>query len=232
LKALLRRIPGLTRAVQAVRGWRFHATRLRRRRRIDAYLRAHSAPKLQLGTGSNLLEGWLNTDVYDETRQGRVVYLDARRRFPFSDGTFDRVFSEHMIEHLSYADARRCLRECLRVLKPGGRLRVATPSLEHIAHLYDHEGEREKRYIRWSIDTFVPEADAYLPGFVLNNFLRDWGHRFVFDEATLRHALEASGFVDVERSSVGDLEHHGTMIPPEFNELETLVLEARRPPAG
>jgi predicted SAM-dependent methyltransferase len=232
LKALLRRIPGLTRAVQAVRGWRFHATVLWRRRRIDAYLRAQSEPKLQLGTGSNLLEGWLNTDVYDDTRQGRVVYLDARRRFPFDDGTFDLVFTEHMIEHLSYPDARHCLHECRRVLKPGGRVRVATPSLERIAGLYNDQGELEKRYIRWSIDTFVPDADAYLPGFVLNNFLRDWGHRFVFDEATLRHALEASGFVEIERRSVGDLEHHGTMIPEEFNELETLVLEARRPPAG
>jgi predicted SAM-dependent methyltransferase len=237
VKSLLRRVPGLTRAVQSLRGWRFRTTRLWRRRRIRAYLRAHEVHKLQLGTGSNLLDGWLNTDIYDETRTRRVVYLDARKRFPFEDASFDYVFTEHMIEHLDYANSRRCLRECLRVLKPGGQIRLATPSLQRIADLYHGEGDVQLNYVRWSIDTFIPDADAYLPGFVVNNFARDWGHRFVFDGQTLRQALETAGFVEIGERAVGEsatahlagLEHHGKMIPPEFNEYETLVLEARRP---
>jgi predicted SAM-dependent methyltransferase len=237
VKSLLRRVPGLTQAVPKVRGWRFRATRLRRRRRINAYLRAHAVQKLQLGAGSNLLDGWLNTDIYDETRRRRVVYLDARKRFPFEDASFDYVFTEHMIEHLGYADSRHCLRECLRVLKPGGQIRVATPSLKRIADLYHGAGDLQLNYVHWSIDTFIPDADAYLPGFVVNNFARDWGHRFVFDDQTLQHALETTGFVDIAQQAVGEsgtahlaeLEHHGEMIPPEFNEYETLVLEARRP---
>jgi predicted SAM-dependent methyltransferase len=49
---------------------------------------------------------------------------------------FDYVFSEHMIEHVSYAEGLLMLRECLRVLKPGGRIRIATPSLEVLLDLY------------------------------------------------------------------------------------------------
>jgi hypothetical protein len=90
---------------------------------------------------------------------------------------------------------------------------------------------------RLSIDTYIPSANAYLPGFTINNMVRNWGHKFIFDRQTLGHALESAGFVDVEEYPVGksdraelsDLESHGDMIPPEFNAFETLVVEATRP---
>ena len=212
--------------------------RASRGKRIDAYLRAHDVGKLQLGTGGNVYDGWLNTDIHDFRRTGEVVYMDARKPFPLPGASFDLVYSEHMLEHLSYGDGQRCLRECLRVLRPGARIRVATPSLERLIRLYDPNlDDVRRRYLRWSIDAFVPDAGgAYLPGFVVNNFLRDWGHEFVYDSETLRHALEAAGFADVEEHRIGEsgdprlagLERH-LAEAPEFNELETIVLEARRP---
>jgi predicted SAM-dependent methyltransferase len=246
-KAQLRRVPGLVRIVHSARAARhsaarsvvearFSASRVRRNKRIDSYLRTHAVRKLQLGTGSNVYEGWLNTDIYDFMRRNDVVYLDARKRFPLPNSSFDAVFSEHMIEHMTYADGLGCLAECWRVLRPGGRIRVATPSLDRLVRLYEPElTDLQGRYLRWSIDTFVHDADAYLPGFVLNNFFRDWGHQFIYDERTLRHALEAVGFVDVEEwplAKSGDpqlvgLERH-MRSAAEFNEFETIVLEARR----
>jgi predicted SAM-dependent methyltransferase len=132
-----------------------------------------------------------------------------------------------MLEHLTYADGQHCLRECLRVLKPGGLIRVATPSLERVARLYDG-GDIERRYIEWAVETLEPETEAPLPGVVINNFFRSWGHRFIYDEQTLCHALTEAGFVDVEERALGDLEQHLSQ-HPEFNEYETFVLEARRP---
>jgi predicted SAM-dependent methyltransferase len=123
------------------------------------------------------------------------------------------------------------------VLRPGGRIRIATPSLDRLVALFGPEqSDLQLRYVRWSIDSFLGRADAYHPGFVLNNFLRDWGHEFVYDGRTLRTALEAAGFVDVEELSVGvsndprlvALEAH-MQSAAEFNEYETMVLEARRP---
>jgi predicted SAM-dependent methyltransferase len=202
--------------------------RLRRRRQIERYLRGHTDRKLQLGAADKVLPGWLNTDLHDYGRRD-VVYLDARARFPLPDRAFDVVYSEHMLEHLSYADGQRCLRECFRVLRPGGTIRVATPSLERIAALYDG-GELRKSYVHWAAETLEPELRAPLPGAVINNFFRSWGHAFIYDPQTLRHALEQAGFADVEERAVGELERH-LAEEPQFNEYETFVLEARRPPA-
>lgn len=211
--------------------------RARRSRQIDTYLHTHSERKLQLGTGDNRLDGWLNTDIHDFSGNGEVVYLDLRRSFPLPDDSFDVVFSEHVIEHVDYADGLHCLRESWRVLRPGGRVRVATPSLERLLRLYDANlSDVQKRYLHWARESFVADADADLPGFVVNNFVRAWGHRFVYDVQTLRHALERAGFADIEEHAVGEsgderlrgLERH---IPEasEFNEYETIVLEARKP---
>ncbi len=244
----LKDVPGLVPVVRSTRAARqsavryledarFLAGRVGRKKRIDSYLRAHAVRKLQLGTGSNIYEGWLNTDVCDFKRKNEVVYLDASKPFPLPDAAFDRVFTEHMIEHLTYSDGLHCLRECRRVLRPGGRIRVATPSLDRLISLYEREPtDLQRRYVRWSVDTFIEGADAYLPGFVLNNFFRDWGHRFIYDSQTLTHALESVGFVEVEEWPVGqsgdphlaNLERH-MLSAAEFNEFETMVFEARRP---
>jgi len=201
---------------------------VRRRRQIDRYLAAHPERKLQLGAGGHPVEGWLNTDLHDYGRPTELVYLDVRKPFPLPDASFDFVYSEHMLEHLTYDEGQRCLRESLRVLRPGGTIRIATPSLERIAGLYD-AGDLEARYVRWAVETLDPEVDAPLPGVVVNNFFHSWGHRFIYDPQTLRHALCQAGFVDIEERPVGELEHH-LAEAPEFNEYETVVLEGRRPP--
>jgi predicted SAM-dependent methyltransferase len=209
----------------------------RRGKQIERYLRTNDPHKLQLGAAENVRAGWLNTDLHGYGHGGELVYLDVRKRFPLPDESFDFVFSEHMIEHLSYPEGQHCLRECLRVLRPGGRLRIATPSLERLAALYVAEPtDVQRRYVDWAVDTLSPEADARLPGVVVNNFFRSWGHRFIYDPKTLGHALTSAGFVDIEECRVGEsrhselagLEHH-LAEQPELNEYETFVLEARRP---
>ena len=100
---------------------------------IDNYLSTHPEAKLQLGAGPNNMPGWLNTDI--EPAPGQA-YLDATKPFPMPDRTFNYITSEHVFEHLSYENGRRMLQECYRILKPGGRLRIATPDLSKFVSLF------------------------------------------------------------------------------------------------
>ncbi len=58
-------------------------------------------------------------------RRGRVVSA-AAEALPFPDGSFDVVYCYSTLEHVH--DARRAVREMLRVLRPGGALYVHTPN--------------------------------------------------------------------------------------------------------
>jgi SAM-dependent methyltransferase len=104
----------------------------------ERYIMQSKAPKLHIGCGAHTLSGWLNTD-YDPSTLA-VMYLDATKVFPFPEETFDYVFSEHMIEHVSYKAGLHMLAECHRVLKPYGTLRISTPDL---AFLIDIAASRQ-----------------------------------------------------------------------------------------
>lgn len=213
------------------------------RGRIERYLDTDTVKKLQLGTGPNLLPGWLNTDLrpdsYPEHRE-TVVFLDAAKPFPFPSATFDYVFSEHLIEHITEPEGRGMVAECFRVLCPGGRVRIATPELAAIVRLYAQPlGEIEQQYIDWVMERFVPSRESgNRRCYVVNQMFHGHGHRFIYDEETLRALLADAGFVEIERRGLGEsldpalrgVEAHGRAIGNEdANRLETMVLEAIRP---
>lgn len=207
------------------------ALRHARRRSIDSYLAAHQIRKLQIGAGDNPLEGWLNSDL--DPSSTRIIFLDVLEEFPFEDQVFDYVFSEHLIEHLMYQDGLFMLREIYRIIRPGGKLRIATPNIEAIIGLYSPERtELQKQYLAWSakevmglyspekteLQKYFPEWDIdydhinrHFPDarqdsvcFVVNSFFRSWGHQFLYDASTLQAAMEGAGFVEATRCSPGE----------------------------
>lgn len=54
--------------------------------------------------------------------------LDISEPLPFADGSVDWVYAEHLIEHVTMPVAVGWLREARRVLRPGGVLRITTPT--------------------------------------------------------------------------------------------------------
>jgi predicted SAM-dependent methyltransferase len=206
---------------------------------IDAYIASHALRKLHLGAGSAGAADWLTTDA--DPRSEGVVYLDASAPFPIPEATFDYVYSEHMIEHLSWEAGLGVLRECLRVMKPGAAIRIATPDLAVLLGLYRERDAAAERYVRWITDRALPGIGKYHGAFVINNAFRAWGHQFLYDGELLEIALRETGFVDIRRCAYGEsadpnlrgIERHGRNIGDEAVAIfETMVYEAQRPAAG
>lgn len=204
---------------------------------IERYLGSQEVPRLHLGAGKNVLDGWFNTDLAPSTPE--VLFLDSTVRFPFEDATFRYAFSEHHIEHLNYEEGLFTLRECLRVLVPEGVLRVATPSLEAVAGLVVAEptGPRE-RYVRFMSERFMDPRFPRNAAGVVNNAFRNWGHQFLYDRPTLLSSLQEAGFAEPTFVAPGESRHrflrgvegHGWFVgDEEINRFETMVAEAMRP---
>jgi predicted SAM-dependent methyltransferase len=204
--------------------------RIRRR-----YFAAHALPKLQVGAGLHPLPGWLNTDVLPLRRD--VLYLNAARPFPFADESFDRIFSEHVIEHLTLAAGERMLAECFRSLRPGGTIRISTPDLLFLTGLLGaNRSPIGQAFVDWEIETYVPDQAWAGPVAVFNNSVRAWGHRFIYDAPTLEGALRRAGFAEVRRCEAGespDPQLRGLenvdRAPPGLIAASSLILEAVRP---
>ena len=116
--------------------------------------------RVMLGAGPTRFSGWLHTDkeILDVTSPDDWSIL-------FEPGSIDSLLSEHMLEHLSEAEARTALAECYRYLKPAGLFRLAVP-----------DGyRRDATYVK----EVAPPAD---------------GHKMLFNIDTLTAVLESVGF--------------------------------------
>ena len=98
---------------------------------------------LNLGCGRRVHPGWQNVDVVASSPLVRPHNL--LEGIPYPDSSFDVVYHSHLLEHFPRKDAPRFLKECHRVLSPGGILRVVVPDLESIVRNYLRALDRAKR---------------------------------------------------------------------------------------
>jgi SAM-dependent methyltransferase len=94
---------------------------------------------LNLGCGSRYHPDWINIDI--APRGPAVIQHDISRGIPLPDASCDVVYHAAVLEHMRRADRLTFLRECNRVLKPGGIIRVGVPDLERLCRLYLHKLE-------------------------------------------------------------------------------------------
>jgi len=88
---------------------------------------------------------WVNLDWYPHSKYVKQTNLLEKLRF--KDETFEVVYTSHFIEHIPRENLDFVLRECFRVLKPGGVIRIVVPDLENIVREYTRNldrGELEK----------------------------------------------------------------------------------------
>lgn len=171
--------------------------------------------KLNFGCGKNGLNGWQNYDAE----------VDIVKPLPFASDCAQFIFAEHVVEHVAYDEALAFLRECRRVLKPSGVVRIAVPSVERIWR------EADEDYVRFVHSKgWAPTPDKR--GAILA-ILNCHGHRAPWTASLLAVSLYLAGFDDVKARDPGLSDHfelrgvegHGSVISDAFNRIETVICE-------
>ena len=172
--------------------------------------------RLHIGAGRESIPGWINID--NQGLAGVDQVLDVRQGLPFADVA--SIYAEHFLEHLSLDEGLAFLRECRRVLRPEGALRLSTPNLDWVI-LTHYRGAAQ------------PEDDAKLDCIRLNRAFHGWGHQFLYNRPMLAAALRSAGFErtafrtygESERPELRGLERHETWVDtPELPHV--LIVEA------
>jgi len=135
--------------------------------------------KVNYGCGGNLIEDWLNVDLYrsDVTNYRMINLLE---KHPFADNTVRFGFSEDVLEHMNQAESLFFLSEIHRALIKGGVLRLSFPGLEGV--LAQHYSPYSETRVRQG------EFEAY-------SF---WDHIHFYSKEELRLVSEHIGFEHIE----------------------------------
>jgi SAM-dependent methyltransferase len=109
---------------------------------------------------------WVNLDFAPDSPG--ILRCDLREGLPFSSTSVDVVYSSHVLEHLDKAAGHHFLKECHRVLRPGGILRVAVPDFEGLVRAYieavDAPGEQEVAMLEWLRIELIDQFARSSPG--------------------------------------------------------------------
>lgn len=163
--------------------------------------------------------GVLNEEQVRYTFPRDAIHADVTKGLKYPDHSASYVYTSHMIEHVSRWRALELLRECHRVLRPGGVIRILTPDLERWIQEYT-EGDTGDAGTR--ADALMTKLWIYseLPGTLIQRYIRrnmsGAIHQWLYDYDSLSRLLEQAGFTDVRRwafreGTVPDLEqleHH------------------------
>ncbi len=130
------------------------------------------------------------------------------------------------------------LRECYRVLAPGGKIRFATPNLLKYFQLFEEpKTEAVRNYLRDKIARQGWPASSRPEAMILNLEMRSFGHEFLYDPRTLSDSLAQAGFKTIVQFSPGESDdpqlrgveaRHNTDWRP-VNDYESMVLQAVHP---
>lgn len=122
-------------------------------------------------------------------RVGSISELDL------PDESVEGVYASHILEHVEQWDVHQALRECLRVLIPGGVAIIVTPDLLQIAKdVVDHPGDVEaiKPDTPYGPVTVLDMLFGYQPA--VRNGAETMRHRTAFTQLTLAAHLQEAGF--------------------------------------
>lgn len=85
--------------------------------------------------GSYILdEQWINLD-YEPTHPS-IKKANLLEKLPFLDNACDVVYSSHFLEHIPKSTVPMFLKECNRILKSGGKIRLVLPDLQNLCQEY------------------------------------------------------------------------------------------------
>jgi len=149
---------------------------------------------LNLGSGANPVKGFVN--IEGVAQRHKEMWLDLRNGLPFPDNTVDGIFTCHVFEHFYMPELAPLVKDCHRVLKPGGTLRILVPSVDKAIAAYVNQDP--------SFFSPFPRAYKSMGGKLYNFLLCEGQHRIIFDFSLMEEILLYSGFHTVEEKAGGE----------------------------
>lgn len=186
--------------------------------------------RLNIGCGDRPTAGWVNYDNSLSVMLGRlpglavllariglvagsqlnfarvasaagIRYANVTSRIPEDDSSVDLIYSCHMLEHLTRHDALSFLKECRRVLKPQGALRIVVPDLRILIENYLAGGDAD--HFVASLYIVPTEPEGFLSR-VKCALVGGRLHLWMYDAESLRELMRTAGFASVVTLPAGE----------------------------
>ena len=184
---------------------------------------------LHIGCGLNAPDGWINIDASPSLQLAKVPILgsyitsvvggpnwpssvkygDIVKGIQTKDGSYELIFSAHVLEHLSLPNFHTALSNIYLYLKVGGVFRVIVPDLEKYVAKYNTQRSNSSLSHNAAHDfmsvSFLGHSGSRSNFYGrLKEAFSNSRHQWMWDEPSLVDALYQHGFKNVQRCNYGE----------------------------
>ena len=164
-------------------------------------------------------------------RDCEFLHHNVLNGLPYPDNSVALIYHSDILEHFSYHEAIAFLKECRRVLKPDGLMRVCVPNLYHIIEAYwidkmdRFDDVQPKEYTE--VNSKSLKASMLLFGSIGSSQDAYQGHQMMYDADGLKELLESVGFIDVQPKMI-DRSQSPLMCNKDVHRDMELIMECRK----
>lgn len=185
----------------------------------------------------------LNWDgIRDTPIDGCMVY--DLRNLPIrgiQDETYNGIYSEHFMEHLERDEGLALMKECLRILKPGGVLRTVWPPHDVIDWLRGSTDLSDNDFVKRYYNRYVVRERFPPKGFKADR-IQDYvaagleyqkgEHKYLWGITEMRETLKSLGYVNIRQPDYGQsriMDFCGIETQGVIRQAHSAVIEAEKP---
>jgi hypothetical protein len=128
-----------------------------------------TALKLNIGGGFHEIDGWINVDRRQKMEAYPLYYADE---------SVDEIRASHILEHFPHNKTLEVIKDWVRVLKPGGMIRIAVPDFDKAIQVYQSDAAGGNPVESWIMGDYQDE---------------NHGHGAIFTETKLKMLMRMAG---------------------------------------
>jgi len=129
-------------------------------------------------------------DYIRKAKSLNLIHYELLYGIPFKNDSVPNIYSSNFLEHLFFEESKKLLKECYRVLKPNGRIRIVVPSL-------DLEVIKMKKAIIEYENGNYEQIQKYVTCDIVGYQDKYSNHKYMYNFIILKNILEFFGFKNV-----------------------------------
>ena len=140
-------------------------------------------------------------EIMELSKKKKIHHCNVAASIPEKENSIDLIYSSHMVEHLDKAETSLFFKNCIKILKPGGILRIVVPDFDILIDKYLNNKDVDEFIYSSCLVGEKPKSLLKKLQYMIQG--HGWHHQ-MFTKKSLKKKLEMHGYKSIKFFKEGE----------------------------